>query len=517
MIGAAATRRACRRLVTSVGVWARVCLFSALGAWGALSGCATDDAPARPRLVLLYAPCTVNRSFLSPYNPAVEYTPNLDRWGARSVVLERHQTEAGQSGTSYASLFSGAQTTHHGVFINGTIIRDSVELIGESLGRAGFEVFAWLNHGLGGTALQYDQGVPAENSTETFLAATTPRFLEILQRLRDDPTYRALIIANFTVTHGPYSTDHLAEFCGLYGDECGALADRQRFDADHELYRQRGNYRALSWDFPNAARRLGLSGPRLESFAANLELAYKANVYHLDRLFGEMVETIDEAGLLEQSLIAFTADHGEVLYRDNAHFQWTHGLQLAPEVLTVPALLLAPGLLESQRYGGVTRAIDLFPTIAALSGATAPTGPDFGRDLSAALRGETAPPDLLAFSHSTLVGPAEATPNDHYKLSMFHGEDPGFLWVGVRSGDRFYKRMSLDGLHFETRAFDLVTDPEERRDLFDNQDPADLRMEKLLERYKEALIRAYHDYRRTETPEETESRLEMLRALGYID
>ena len=157
---------------------------------------------------------------------------------------------------------------------------------------------------------------------------------------------------NFSVTHGPYRIGHLDELCGSYPDECGALEDRERFNAHYDTYTHPSNYRALSFDFPNAAPRLGLTGQRLEEFAAVLELAYKSNVFYLDQLFGEIVDAIDGAGLVEESLITFVADHGEILYRDNAHFQWTHGLQLAPEVLTVPAFLLAPGLLEPRRYEG---------------------------------------------------------------------------------------------------------------------------------------------------------------------
>ena len=72
-------------------------------------GCRRE--PAAPRLVLLYAPCTVNRDSLAPYGAAVRYTPNLAAFARESVVFLRHQTETDQSGPAYASLFAERRPT----------------------------------------------------------------------------------------------------------------------------------------------------------------------------------------------------------------------------------------------------------------------------------------------------------------------------------------------------------------------------------------------------------------------
>ena len=40
--------------------------------------CAREDEPDSPRLVVLYATCTVNRNYLGPYDPDVDFTPHLD-------------------------------------------------------------------------------------------------------------------------------------------------------------------------------------------------------------------------------------------------------------------------------------------------------------------------------------------------------------------------------------------------------------------------------------------------------
>jgi arylsulfatase A-like enzyme len=87
-------------------------------------GCSADpserreptSAPAPPRLILLYAPCTVSRSYLAPYASDVAYTPQLAAFARESVVFERHQSEAALSGIAYASIFAGSDVTRHRVY-----------------------------------------------------------------------------------------------------------------------------------------------------------------------------------------------------------------------------------------------------------------------------------------------------------------------------------------------------------------------------------------------------------------
>ncbi len=57
----------------------------------------TDGAPV-PRLVLLYATCTVNKNYLQPYNEA-RSTPSLAAFAKKSAVFTNHQTESGVLGT----------------------------------------------------------------------------------------------------------------------------------------------------------------------------------------------------------------------------------------------------------------------------------------------------------------------------------------------------------------------------------------------------------------------------------
>ena len=99
-------RSYCRQLSTT----AAVCLLMAATLLGL--GCQPDR---RPRLVILYATCSLNRAFLESYDAEVRYTPALGDLASEGLVFERHHTESGQSGISFASIFTGRQAPGHGL------------------------------------------------------------------------------------------------------------------------------------------------------------------------------------------------------------------------------------------------------------------------------------------------------------------------------------------------------------------------------------------------------------------
>lgn len=289
------------------------------------------------------------------------------------------------------------------------------------------------------------------------------------------------------------------------------------------------NRLALQWDYPAVVQRLALSAGDETRLARALELTYAADVEALDALFGRTLSTLEARGLGTDSLVAFTADHGETLFRDNALFHWTHGLQLAPEVLSVPFILRAPELLwtpGSRRapvpeVQAVTRSIDVFPTLAGLCGLDLDGRGVSGEDLSAVLRGE-APPELLAFSHTTSIGPLHEAEFRGWGVAgrYFGSTDGELIWVRVRQGDRVWKWINVGEERFEFRSFDLATDPEERRDLFDPGDERDARMAERLRTYKDELLRGFQA-QAAATGSGSESipadALERLQGLGYVD
>ncbi|MFC1736681.1 sulfatase, partial [Candidatus Hydrogenedentota bacterium] len=86
---------------------------------------------------------------------------------------------------------------------------------------------------------------------------------------------------------------------------------------------------------------------------------YYGNVAFCDELFGEVLASLDELGLRGNTLIVYTADHGEMLY---AHRLWTK-FCFFEESVHVPLILSMPGTIPAGKLDdALVEQIDLFPT-----------------------------------------------------------------------------------------------------------------------------------------------------------
>jgi len=98
-----------------------------------------------------------------------------------------------------------------------------------------------------------------------------------------------------------------------------------------------------------------------------------AFVEHLDHYIGEVLETLDESGLGENTLVVFTADNGGSLPHAQNNDPWRDGKQSHYDGgLRVPFMARWPGQIAAgskSDYAG--QVFDLFPTFLELAGATA--------------------------------------------------------------------------------------------------------------------------------------------------
>lgn len=95
--------------------------------------------------------------------------------------------------------------------------------------------------------------------------------------------------------------------------------------------------------------------------------AYDAEIAFTDHHIGRLIDGLQEKGLLENTVVVLTSDHGEGLDKEDDHGKLYHGPTLYDEVMRVPLLVWAPGL-EPQRIKTPVSLIDLLPTFLELAG-----------------------------------------------------------------------------------------------------------------------------------------------------
>lgn len=184
---------------------------------------------------------------------------------------------------------------------------------------------------------------------------------------------------------------------------------------------------------------------------------YDERLHQADEQVRRLLTQARQAGLLDNTLVVITSDHGEEMFD---HGAIGHGHTLYQELLHVPLLLHFP---KQQHVGRITSRVsnlDAIPTMLDALGVPLPAGLD-GQSLMGALPG----PRVY---QRKLAGPKASSSSRATERGLFPETD--FLLLTRKRAicsDR-YKLVLTQELG-RTQLFDLVADPAEKHDLAEQQ------------------------------------------------
>jgi arylsulfatase A-like enzyme len=123
--------------------------------------------------------------------------------------------------------------------------------------------------------------------------------------------------------------------------------------------------------------------PRTPEIIQSSLADYYALISHLDAEIGDLVKTLKEKGLFENTILVYAADNGLAI--------GSHGLlgkqSLYDDCMNVPLIISGPGVPKNQVTEALVYLFDLFPTLSDLCHLPAPAGID-GKNLAPVIRGE---------------------------------------------------------------------------------------------------------------------------------
>jgi arylsulfatase A-like enzyme len=139
-------------------------------------------------------------------------------------------------------------------------------------------------------------------------------------------------------------------------------------------------------DKPGIYRRIRRVWDQLDwSDFAEATACYYALCSMIDDQLGRVLIRLAELGQLENTIVVFTADHGDYM---GAHRLMLKGIAAFEEAFRVPLIMAGPGISAGQQLDQIVSLLDLAPTLTALT-----TGGDFpcyGRSLRPLLAGNSA-------------------------------------------------------------------------------------------------------------------------------
>jgi arylsulfatase A-like enzyme/tetratricopeptide (TPR) repeat protein len=222
-------------------------------------------------------------------------------------------------------------------------------------------------------------------------------------------------------------------------------------------------------------------------------LSYDAELRYVDDVLGRFWKVLDQHGLLERTLVAFTADHGESLHE---HGESTHGYFIYQSALRVPLIIHWPKQSQSfaARLDEPVSLLDLAPTILQTIGVARP--PQFqGRELlSVAFKSASSDPKPTALEE---IYSESLYPHAHFGMSALRA-----LRVGR------YKYIQAPCPEF----YDIVHDPAETQNLYEARKSLALGFRDRLE----SLHARHRSGRPSASPAPSPEAVERLRSLGYI-
>ena len=463
-----------------------------LGGVLALVADATEpDAPGRinernrdrPN-VLLFVVDALRQDTIGAYGHPVVTTPAIDELAREGVLFERANVQAPFTWTSFGSWLTGKYPRRHGLvkMAPGVRMRRNVTLAWH-LKEAGFadgsgalqpEDYACAAFLTGtmtnGSGLirgfdYYSEAMEGHGLTRVSSAWSTFRSGLLLFVLKtkltskvdysgaaqvakdwfeENADRRFCALVHLYSTHTPYDPDdRFRHYCDPAYD--GPI---DAFYAEHRYAIEQKKYPATPED-----------EARFPADKEQIKHLYYGGVSQADAAIGEIVELLRRKGVLDDTIVIVTSDHGEDLGEGE---RWEHN-HMYQTNLYVPWIMRWPeGLPKDTRVDAIVDSIDLVPTLCDLIGIEVPHDPSDeggrgvvdGVSLLPLVRGEVGSVREYTFAEN---GRFVSIHDGAWKLVVAHEVLPADGWARMLAGEEGFPRPRL---------FDLAADPAEEANLF---------------------------------------------------
>jgi arylsulfatase A-like enzyme len=403
--------------------------------------------PAKPNLVFVFADQWRAQATGYAGDPNLkDKTPHLDRLAEEGINLTTAISTMPVCTPYRASLLTGQTALSHGLFINDAPLNPELTTIAKVYKAAGYDtgyVGKWHIDGHGRSAY-----IPAAR--------------------RQGFDYWKVLECTHNYNKSAYYAGNDPEKKQWEGyDAIAQTRDVQRYISDH-AQGSKPFIAFLSWGSPHnpyqtapkkyqdlfSAEDIQLR-PNVPAAAANKarkELAgYYAHIAALDQCMGDLMATLDETGLRDNTILVFTSDHGDML-----HSQGLNRKQKPyDESVRVPFLVRYPDHCAGREIDMPIGTPDIMPTLLGLSGIKIPASVE-GRDYSRVLTGESAPNNDAELIEC--ISP----------FGEWHRGNGGREYRGIRTRRHTYAR-DLDGPWL---LFDNKKDPHQMTNLVDSPEAA---------------------------------------------
>jgi len=434
----------------------------------------------QPNVIVVFGDQWRAQAFGYTGDPNVQ-TPRIDALAAESVDFCMAVSGCPVCSPYRASLMTGQRPLHHGVFVNDVPLEPKGTTLAEAFSQAGYDtayIGKWHIDGHGRS-----NHIPTERHIGF-------DYWKVLECTHD-------------YNHSPYYAGDSDE--KLYWEGYDAIAQTRDAQAFLREHREGAPFLlGLSWGPPHAPygtaperfraeydpKTLALRPnvpPAIEAEAREWLAGYYAHCSALDTCVGDLLDTLDELGLADNTILLFTSDHGDMLGSQGQ----TKKQRPYEESIRIPFLLRYPGMAgwAPRQTEALIDAQDVMPTLLGLAGLPIPDSVE-GLDFSTHVAG----------------GPS---PNDG--ATLLTCPQPFGQWTKAKHGGREYRGL-------RTARYTYARDLEGPWLLYDNEADPFQQRNRVLSQEMAELVRTLDDRLQAlldETGDRFEPGMDYIRRWGY--
>jgi arylsulfatase A-like enzyme len=351
--------------------------------------------PAEGPNVLIIVWDTVRADRLSAYGYGLQTTPRLEAFAKEAVLFERAMSPAMWTLPSHASMFTGLPPRAHGAVPNHKWLDDEFTTMSEWYGDHGYATYLFsanpylddqCNLSQGFDKVEFPWDPRWKKKAE---AATMDKVVERDASNTLGPAWKE------TVYSGGRGKDRVKD-AGVVTSEALLTWVKERPSQDRPFLAVLNYMEAHVPRIPSMESRKALFDDatieaqlaldqefslliahtvELHEFSpAEIELissTYDAALRDLDAVTGVLFDQLQAAGLLDDTVVILTADHGEHL---GEHHRLDHKFSVYNPLVHVPLLIRYPKRMAPARVDQVVSTLEIWGTIAELTGVPMPEG-----------------------------------------------------------------------------------------------------------------------------------------------
>lgn len=299
------------------------------------------SGPGSPNVIFLTVD-TLRADRLPTYGYERMTMPRVAEFANEATVFTQAVVPRGLTRPSYASMLTGLYPFRHGVRRNEVVLHGDNVTLPEMLGRAGYTTAAFIaNFQLLGDFSGIDQGfdlydddITGDDRGVTYERSAGPTLQPILRWLKNKPDGPFFLFVNLVDPHGPYLPP--PRFRSVFQSQETRLISKN--DIPHY---QRTDESVDFFDYSDR---------------------YDEEILYTDQVLGVLMDQLKASGEWANSLVVFTADHGESMGEHGLYFD--HRLHVWEETVRVPLLVRLPdqegGVASTDRLASP---MDLVPTV----------------------------------------------------------------------------------------------------------------------------------------------------------